>query len=38
MVYCPMRSTQDWAYCTVIEGVGSMYGLNPVDGLAPLFE
>ena len=28
----------DSAFCKVIEGVGSTYGLNPVNGLIPPFE
>lgn len=28
----------DSAYCTVIEGVGSTYGLHPYNGLQPPFE
>ena len=30
--------TYDSAYCTVIEGVGSTYGLHPINGLQPPFE
>ena len=29
---------QDSAFCTIIEGVGSTYGLHPVYGLEPPFE
>lgn len=29
---------QDSAFCTIIEGVGTTYGLAPVIGLAPPFE